>query len=242
MHRHHIIPKHIGGSDDPANLIELSIEEHAKAHKKLWEECGRWQDKLAWQMLSGQIGKEEGIKIAQQKAGKRTGSIYGKIWGPLAKELGLGWHGFSAQKRRENGLKTVTMQVGIHHPDFDKSIGGKKGGVKCRDEKLGFHSMPRDEFNAINKNTIWINKGEIERKCREDMLEQFLVKGWQRGRKSGFAKDYKARKIGFHATSFEEKSKQTKGRLWINKNNIRRRCWPHELDKFLSEGWQKGVK
>ena len=42
-HKHHIIPKHIGGTDDPSNLIELIIPEHAEAHRKLYEEYGRWQ-------------------------------------------------------------------------------------------------------------------------------------------------------------------------------------------------------
>ena len=36
-HKHHIIPKHMGGTDDPSNLIELTIEEHAEAHRKLFE-------------------------------------------------------------------------------------------------------------------------------------------------------------------------------------------------------------
>jgi len=58
-HKHHIIPKHMGGTDDPSNLVELTVEEHAQAHKKLWEEHGRWEDKLAWQGLSKMIGKEE---------------------------------------------------------------------------------------------------------------------------------------------------------------------------------------
>jgi hypothetical protein len=58
-HKHHIIPRHAGGSDDPSNLIELTIEEHAEAHKKLWEEHGRWQDHIAWKGLSGQIDKDE---------------------------------------------------------------------------------------------------------------------------------------------------------------------------------------
>ena len=61
-HKHHIIPKHMGGSDDPSNLIELTIEEHAEAHKKLWEQHGRWQDKVAWMGLSNMLGKEEIIK------------------------------------------------------------------------------------------------------------------------------------------------------------------------------------
>ena len=39
-HKHHIIPKHMGGTDDPSNLIELSVEEHAEAHKVLFEKYG----------------------------------------------------------------------------------------------------------------------------------------------------------------------------------------------------------
>ena len=58
-HKHHIIPKHIGGTDEQSNLIELSVEEHANAHKELYEKYNRWQDKVAWQALSGMIGKEE---------------------------------------------------------------------------------------------------------------------------------------------------------------------------------------
>lgn len=61
LHKHHIIPRHAGGTDDPDNLVYLTVEEHAEAHKQLYEEYGRWQDKLAWQGLSGQIGKEEMI-------------------------------------------------------------------------------------------------------------------------------------------------------------------------------------
>ena len=36
-HNHHIIPKHMGGSYDPSNLVRLTIEEHAEAHKTLYE-------------------------------------------------------------------------------------------------------------------------------------------------------------------------------------------------------------
>ena len=46
-------------TDDPSNLIELTIEEHANAHKILWEKYGRIEDKFAWLGLTGQIGKDE---------------------------------------------------------------------------------------------------------------------------------------------------------------------------------------
>ena len=58
-HIHHIIPKHAGGTDDSSNLVELTLEEHAQAHKELYEKYGRWEDKVAWKGLAGMIGKEE---------------------------------------------------------------------------------------------------------------------------------------------------------------------------------------
>tara|TARA_Y100000296_G_C5042526_1_gene190621 strand:- start:2 stop:556 length:555 start_codon:yes stop_codon:yes gene_type:complete len=63
-HKHHIIPRHAGGSDDPSNIVELTIEEHALAHKKLFFIYGRWQDEVAYLTLSGQISKAEAIKRA----------------------------------------------------------------------------------------------------------------------------------------------------------------------------------
>jgi hypothetical protein len=70
-HKHHIIPRHTGGSDDPSNLVELTIQEHAEAHKILWEEHGRWQDYLAWQGLAGLMSKEEHAFRLLSEAGKK---------------------------------------------------------------------------------------------------------------------------------------------------------------------------
>ena len=66
-HKHHIIPRHAGGGDAPTNIVVLTIPEHAEAHKKLYEEHGRWQDEVAWLSLSGQISGAEAIKEAQIK-------------------------------------------------------------------------------------------------------------------------------------------------------------------------------
>ena len=61
-HKHHIIPVHVGGSNDPSNLVELTIDEHAEAHRKLYEQYGRWQDKIAWLGLSKQITGAELVR------------------------------------------------------------------------------------------------------------------------------------------------------------------------------------
>ena len=60
LHTHHIIPKHMGGTDDESNLKRgLTIEEHAEEHRLLWLEHGDEYDRIAWLSLSGRIDCEE---------------------------------------------------------------------------------------------------------------------------------------------------------------------------------------
>jgi hypothetical protein len=58
----------MGGTDDPDNLVELTVEEHAEAHKKLWKEYGNEYDHIAWKCLSGQISQAEANILATKLA------------------------------------------------------------------------------------------------------------------------------------------------------------------------------
>ena len=58
-HNHHIIPRHACGTDDPSNLIRLTIPEHAEAHRLLWVQNGSLKDKFAWLMLSSRTEEAE---------------------------------------------------------------------------------------------------------------------------------------------------------------------------------------
>lgn len=58
----------MGGSDDPSNLVVLTVEQHAEAHRLLWEKHGMREDYLAWKGLTGCIGKEE-IVLERNKLG-----------------------------------------------------------------------------------------------------------------------------------------------------------------------------
>ena len=80
-HTHHIVPRHMGGTDDPSNLVKLTVEEHAEAHRKLYEECNRWQDKVAWKALSGQITHAEANYEAACRGAERGRShLKGKTY------------------------------------------------------------------------------------------------------------------------------------------------------------------
>jgi hypothetical protein len=86
-HKHHIIPKHAGGTDEPSNLVLLSIEEHAQAHLDLYSKYGRQEDKLAWLGLSKMISKQEIIQELTTLAGNKTVSMQVGIHDPNKKYL-----------------------------------------------------------------------------------------------------------------------------------------------------------
>jgi len=91
-HKHHIIPRHAGGTDDLINIILLTVEQHATAHKKLFEKYNRWQDKIAWLGLSGRIGKEEIIQLKNSEKAKKQweNEEYRKKMSKLASDSHLG--------------------------------------------------------------------------------------------------------------------------------------------------------
>jgi len=56
----------MGGTDDPSNLVKLTVQEHAQAHLELYEKHGDERDLVAHRMLLGQIDRAEAIKIVQK--------------------------------------------------------------------------------------------------------------------------------------------------------------------------------
>ena len=66
-HKHHILPRHMGGGNEPTNLIEVSVEQHAELHLALYLEHGYTADWVASQCLSGQMtiddAKVEAMRI-----------------------------------------------------------------------------------------------------------------------------------------------------------------------------------
>ena len=147
-HKHHIIPRHAGGTDDPSNLVELTIPEHAEAHRKLYEEHGRWQDRVAWQCLSGQITNYEAQQQARRLANLGNKHFEGKTHSDEYKKQ-------LSEMMKERRAKNP--QMGHHQPHSDET---KK--------KLAEASMG---------NTARLGRGgqklsdEFKEKCRQKMLK-----------------------------------------------------------------------
>ena len=136
-HTHHIIPKHMGGTDDPSNLIELTIEQHAEAHLKLYEEHGHWQDKVAYNALAGNITGEEARRLRVIESNKNreiTEEFINKCRkAAIERERKKKERGYvqSEEHRRKNSeaLKNRVFTE-EHRRKLSKSAMGNKNGLK----------------------------------------------------------------------------------------------------------------
>ena len=143
-HIHHIVPKHMGGTDEPSNLIRLTVEEHAIAHKKLWEQYGRWQDELAYKGLSGILTCDETKLDAGRLANLGNKNALGKKWSEESKSKmkgnknGLGHKYVCSEETKEKiriaRSKQVTLKGYKHSEETKKriseTISKKQLGVK----------------------------------------------------------------------------------------------------------------
>jgi hypothetical protein len=134
-HKHHIVPKHMGGTDDSSNLIELTIEDHAEAHRILYEQHGKWQDELAWKTLSGQVTQSE-ASIAAWKEGCRKGGISTK---------GRKHSEDARQKITESRLGEKNPMFGKPHSDEHKK---KMSVINGGDNNPMFGKKHSDEMRA----------------------------------------------------------------------------------------------
>ena len=125
----------MGGNDEPENLIELTVEEHAEAHHILYENHGQWQDYLAWQGLLNLISSQECAKISiiegAKEGNKRRREKYGLL------------------------LKTDPNYVPLHKraSGYDKDVDGRK----IRSKRYWFNDgINEGQFALDNYPEGWI--------------------------------------------------------------------------------------
>jgi hypothetical protein len=137
----------MGGTNDPENIIELTIEEHAKAHQLLWEEHGKREDWLAYQGLSKLIGREELLKEVLSMAGKKGGSNGKGVTGNRKNGAIANW-----EKNKDLILKTL-------HENGKKY--GHLGGP-CKDKWIWINNG-KEAKKVLKSDTIQIgwNRGRL---------------------------------------------------------------------------------
>jgi hypothetical protein len=173
----------MGGSDDPSNLVELTVEEHADAHKILYEKYGREEDKMAWLGLSGQASKKELVKLGQKLGRKKTDEF-------LEKKYGSDWRRISAKIAGDKGAAKY-KQLYRDDPTFREQVMRYQSMATAaalsetsRNKRKETYSKNGHQQGAKNSNygKMWIYNEHLKtNKCIPK--EQPIPDGWFVGRK-----------------------------------------------------------
>jgi hypothetical protein len=163
MHKHHILPKYKGGTNDPTNLIEVSVTCHSMFHFCNWQLWGDTRDYLAWKGLAGVIGKEE-------------------IVATLARESG----GLERMWKRNSYLMKNDLEFAIKRRQHLERIlpearlaAQSEEARKRRKESLARIKHSQGEANS-QYGTKWVTNGEINKKIKK---EDPAPEGYRPGRK-----------------------------------------------------------
>ena len=107
MHRHHILPIRLGGTNDEDNLTPpISTALHALFHKELWEHYKDPRDYIAWKALSGRITGEE-ARLAAAKIGQDQSVLYKESRKRVGEKLALS----TTKESRSKGGKSASKKL-----------------------------------------------------------------------------------------------------------------------------------
>lgn len=172
LHRHHIIPRHMGGTDDPDNIQVLTVEEHALAHLKLYEEYGKYEDYCAYLMLSGRnkdpeflrtrgiIGGTGCQRIRKEKGLEGPELFYGR---EVSNEEQFNNCSKGGKKQGKINAETGHIQrISKEQPPEVRSAAGKKGAETGR--KRGVNAF----FDPVLRKEICSIGGKVQGKRNAD--------------------------------------------------------------------------
>lgn len=122
----------MGGSDDPSNLVELTVEEHAQAHLELYKKHGKHQDLVAYKMLLGQISKAEAIKELQKM--------------PKSEE----WKRKASERMKSNKRGKGRLKSQEEKDKISAALKGRKKSYKCTTPVLYGKDNPKSRAVVVD--------------------------------------------------------------------------------------------
>lgn len=107
MHKHHIIPKHMGGGDEKSNVVILTIREHIIAHFLLWKIHRNINDLRSMHMLGAKLTKHQRHLIGKWCVENKIG-----IHGASENQKKL-WNENSVETRKRTGKRSQVEKFGL---------------------------------------------------------------------------------------------------------------------------------
>jgi hypothetical protein len=174
----------MGGTDKPSNLVKLTVEEHAQAHLKLYQQYGKKEDLVAYKCLMGYLTKQEIIREICSLGGKKQGdrnrdSGHMKSIQNLSDCVSAG---------KKGGAETIRLQKGAFGDPNERrkvaSLGGKVQG-KINGENGHCKKIAQQYWDKVKngeivrQSRIWITNG-VENKMIPS--EEKIDDGWRNGK------------------------------------------------------------
>jgi len=179
LHKHHIVPRHSGGSDEESNFTYLSPREHIIAHFLLWKMHKNPNDLRAMKMLGAELIVE-----------------YRKKIGKYCRDNNIGFFGASQNNRKEwrsRGLETQKSQHNSFYYWSTKegrkkrsSMGGKAGAKSQIQSQIGIFD-PKNRISWAKmggraiKGMICVTNGKHRTRIRPERLDEYLALGYVKG-------------------------------------------------------------
>ena len=175
LHKHHIIPRHLGGSNSISNIIILSVEDHIESHILL-SQCF-------------DIGSYERIANLRSARVLNKKSIKNQI---ILDEISKTYSG-------ENN-----PFYGKTHTDETKEILRNKAKAQLSDvsyeERYGINHKEEKEKRSNGMKSYWDNLSEEERKKRSDNQSKSLI-GKNTGSANGFSRPLLVDGVRYESTT-----------------------------------------
>lgn len=197
--KHHIIPRHCGGSDNESNLLVLTYKQHTFAHRLLWKSFGYKEDLAAWKLMSsieeskkfilcsmaGSIGGKTNRDSGHaSRMGKKQGPITGRsnvdsghlddIRGLINKEDQRERARLLGKENAENGVLDRAREIAIKNR--------KENGVteETKERLRGYNKIlcERDDFEELMRNLQKSGNEAKKRKSKE--FSEFVIETAER--------------------------------------------------------------
>ena len=136
-HRHHIIPKHAGGSDDPTNILKCNRPMHIMMHWIRWLEEGSHHDYNATRLLMGKPAKPAlGMKQSdhQKEVARKyhTGLKKPYVKQPAydyEKQYNAKWRKSQSEAKKKKVVYCLCCRRGFNKGNFAIHMRSKSHGV-----------------------------------------------------------------------------------------------------------------
>lgn len=189
LHKHHIIPRHANGNDDPDNFTYLTVREHIIAHFLLWKLYREPNDLRAMHMLGACLTPEQ-RKITGEWCRDNKIGFHSDIY---THEERMEWKNRGRETQKNNNDTNSFYYWSTEEGRKKRSSIGGKAGAKSQIDKRGlpaFHSLdPEERKRAARRANSFTPKkpvtdGIITKKLHTDQdVQNFLLENpkWRRG-------------------------------------------------------------